>query len=78
MQALRPRLHWVRVKSASSAPGPAREEALDGLAMLLPPGAGRWAALAGALGVGLFQGYLLGRLRGQKMLIEELRRHARR
>ena len=60
------------------APRTRREEALDGLAMLLPPGAGRWAALAGALGVGLFQGYLLGRLRGQKMLIEELRRHAQR
>ena len=65
-------------ESASLGARPRCDEALDGLAMLLPPGAGRWAALAGALGVGLFQGYLLGRLRGQKMLIEELRRRARR
>lgn len=71
--------HADRVrKSPSSTSSAPPDEALDGLAMLLPPGSGRWAALAGALGVGLFQGYLLGRLRGQKMLIEELRRHARR
>ncbi|WP_433802574.1 SRPBCC family protein [Actinomycetospora sp. CA-084318] len=49
-------------------------DSLDGLAMLLPPNAGRWAALAGAAVVGVVQGYLLGRLRGQRMLIEELRR----
>ncbi|PVZ14996.1 SRPBCC family protein [Actinomycetospora cinnamomea] len=61
--------------SARSAPA---DDALDGLAMLLPPNAGRWAALAAVAGVGLFQGWLLGRLQGQKMLIEELRRHARR
>ena len=67
----------VRKSPSSTSSAPA-DEALDGLAMLLPPGTGRWAALAGALGVGLVQGYLLGRLRGQKMLIEELRRHARR
>ncbi len=67
----------VRKSTSSTSSAPA-DEALDGLAMLLPPGAGRWAALAGALGVGLVQGYLLGRLRGQKMLIEELRHHARR
>jgi carbon monoxide dehydrogenase subunit G len=54
------------------------DDALDGLAMLLPPNAGRWAALAAVAGVGLFQGWLLGRLQGQKMLIEELRRHGRR
>ncbi|MCD2186599.1 SRPBCC family protein [Actinomycetospora soli] len=56
--------------AASSSSG----ESLDGLAMLLPPNAGRWAALAGAAVVGVVQGYLLGRLRGQRMLIEELRR----
>jgi len=61
-------------ESASSTPG---EESLDGLAMLVPPNAGRWAALAGAAVFGVVQGYLLGRLRGQKMLIEELRRERR-
>lgn len=59
-------------KSTSSNDAP--EQSLDGLAMLLPPHAGRWAALAGAAVVGVVQGYLLGRLKGQKMLIEELRR----
>ena len=62
---------------APTAAAPA-DDALDGLAMLLPPGAGRWVALAATAGVGLFQGWLLGRLQGQKMLIEELRRHGRR
>ncbi|TDQ64890.1 hypothetical protein EV188_101138 [Actinomycetospora succinea] len=52
-------------------------DSLDGLAMLLPPNAGRWAALAGAALVGVVQGYLWGRLRGQKMLIEELRHRDR-
>jgi uncharacterized protein len=61
----------------SPAPAPA-DEPLDGLAMLLPAGAKRYAALAAVAGLGLVQGYLLGRLRGQTMLIEELRRHARR
>ncbi|MHC1559553.1 SRPBCC family protein [Actinomycetospora sp. C-140] len=56
-------------KSTSSS-----EDSVDGLAMLLPPGAGRWAALVGAAAFGVVQGYLLGRLKGQKMLIEELRR----
>lgn len=60
-------------KSASSTPAD-DGQALDGLAMLLPPHAGRWAALAGAAVVGVVQGYLLGRLKGQRMLIEELRR----
>ena len=59
---------------ARKVPGSSGGESLDGLAMLLPPGAGRWAALAGAAVFGVVQGYLLGRLKGQKMLIEELRR----
>ncbi|MEJ2863897.1 SRPBCC family protein [Actinomycetospora flava] len=59
----------VRKSAGSTEP-----ESLDGLAMLLPPNAGRWAALAGAAVFGVVQGYLLGRLKGQKMLIEELRR----
>ncbi|MFC5142884.1 SRPBCC family protein [Actinomycetospora rhizophila] len=60
-------------KSASSDGG----DSLDGLAMLLPPNAGRWAALAGVAIAGVVQGYLLGRLKGQKMLIEELRHRGR-
>jgi carbon monoxide dehydrogenase subunit G len=67
----------ARKSPSSPTPAPA-DEALDGLAMLLPAGAGRYAALAAVAGLGLFQGYLLGRLRGQTMLIEELRRHGRR
>jgi hypothetical protein len=46
--------------------------------MLLPAGTKRYAALVAVAGLGLFQGWLLGRLQGQKMLIEELRRHGRR
>ncbi|GAA4894674.1 SRPBCC family protein [Actinomycetospora straminea] len=64
-------------RKSPTSPAPATPdsgEALDGLAMLLPPNAGRWAALAGVAAVGVFQGYLLGRLRGQKDLIRELRR----
>ena len=49
-------------------------EALDGLGMLLPPNAGRVAAVAAAVGLAAVQGYLLGRLQGQKALIKELRR----
>lgn len=55
----------------------ASDEPLDGLRMLLPAGAGRYAALA-AVGLGgVLQGWLLGRLRGQSLLIEELRRQRR-
>ena len=67
----------ARKSPSSPTPAPA-DEALDGLAMLLPAGTKRYAALAAVAGLGLFQGYLLGRLRGQTMLIEELRRHGRR
>jgi carbon monoxide dehydrogenase subunit G len=67
----------VRKSPSSPAPAPA-DEALDGLAMLLPAGTKRYAALAAVAGLGLFQGYLLGRLRGQTLLIEELRRRGRR
>ncbi|HWN26918.1 MAG TPA: SRPBCC family protein [Actinomycetospora sp.] len=71
--------HADRARKSPSSPAPApADEPLDGLAMLLPAGTGRYAALAAVAGLGLFQGYLLGRLRGQTMLIEELRRHGRR
>ncbi|WP_345410784.1 SRPBCC family protein [Actinomycetospora chlora] len=63
----------ARIATSSVRDTPA-EDPVDGLAMLLPSGAGRWAALAGAAAVGVVQGYLLGRLRGQKELIRELRR----
>lgn len=53
------------------------DEPLDGLRMLVPPHAGRYAALAAVGLVGLVQGWLMGRLRGQTLLIEELRRHRR-
>lgn len=52
-------------------------EALDGLAMLLPPSAKRYAAVAAAAALGLFQGWLLGRIRTQDKLIKELQRARR-
>lgn len=57
-----------------SGGAPSSAEALNGLGMLLSPGAGRAAAVASALGAAFLQGYLLGRLRGQQALIEEIRR----
>jgi hypothetical protein len=51
-------------------------EALDGLA-LLSPNAKRYAALAAAAAIGLFQGWLLGRVRTQDKLIKELQRALR-
>ncbi|RJQ92347.1 SRPBCC family protein [Amycolatopsis panacis] len=58
---------------AATAPAPA-PEALDGLAMFLSPQAKRYLAIAAAGALGLFQGWLLGRIRTQDKLIEELRR----
>lgn len=52
----------------------AAPEALDGLAMFLSPQAKRYLAIAAAGALGLFQGWLLGRIRTQDKLIEELRR----
>jgi carbon monoxide dehydrogenase subunit G len=60
--------------STGPRPAPAPNEALDGLAMLLPPNVVRYAALAAAAGIAFAQGWLLGRLRGKNELIEELRR----
>ncbi|MFF0146930.1 hypothetical protein ATK36_5470 [Amycolatopsis sulphurea] len=60
---------------ATTAPAPtAAPEALDGLAMFLSPQAKRYLAIAAAGALGLFQGWLLGRIRTQDKLIEELRR----
>ncbi|MDF2976982.1 MAG: hypothetical protein K0S40_1710 [Actinomycetospora sp.] len=71
--------HADRARKSPGSPAPApADDALDGLAMLLPAGTKRYAALVAVAGLGLFQGWLLGRLQGQKMLIEELRRHGRR
>lgn len=65
--------------AAKAAPVPATAggEALDGLAMLLPPSAKRYAAVAAAAALGLFQGWLLGRIRTQDKLIKELQRARR-
>ncbi|MBB4689493.1 SRPBCC family protein [Amycolatopsis jiangsuensis] len=58
----------------AAIPAPAATEALDGLAMVVPPQAKRFLAIAAAGALGLFQGWLLGRIRTQDKLIEELRR----
>lgn len=60
--------------TARPTPAPPSDAALDGLAMLLPANAGRYAALVAAAGIAFAQGWLLGRLRGKNELIEELRR----
>lgn len=62
--------------AVSSAPA-SGAEALDGLAMLLPPGVKRYAPIAAAAALGLFQGWLLGRIRTQDKLIKELQRARR-
>jgi carbon monoxide dehydrogenase subunit G len=59
--------------SASAAGG----EALDGLAVLLPAGIKRYGPIAAAAALGLFQGWLLGRIRTQDKLIKELQRARR-
>jgi uncharacterized protein len=60
--------------TSAPTPAPSSDDALDGLAMLLPANAGRYAALVAAAGIAFAQGWLLGRLRGKNELIEELRR----
>jgi uncharacterized protein len=52
-------------------------EAVDGLAMVLPPSAKRLLPIAAAAAIGLFQGWLLGRVRSQDKLIKELQRGRR-
>ncbi|EMD24201.1 SRPBCC family protein [Amycolatopsis azurea] len=55
----------------------AAPEAVDGLAMLLPAGVKRYGVIAAAAALGLFQGWLLGRIRTQDKLIKELQRARR-
>ena len=70
------------LENGGSAPAPAAtataaapaSDSLDGLAMLLPPGAKRYLPVVAAGALGLFQGWLLGRIRSQNKLIMELLR----
>ncbi|MFC3452338.1 SRPBCC family protein [Amycolatopsis speibonae] len=74
----------ARPGAAEPAPAPAMAvvpaatpEAVDGLAMLLPAGVKRYGVIAAAAALGLFQGWLLGRIRTQDKLIKELQRARR-
>jgi len=60
-----------------AAAGQQPAEAVDGLAMLLPAGVKRYGVIAAAAALGLFQGWLLGRIRTQDKLIKELQRARR-
>ncbi|ATY11752.1 carbon monoxide dehydrogenase [Amycolatopsis sp. AA4] len=59
---------------AETAPTAAASDSLDGLSMLLPPNAKRYLPVVAAGALGLFQGWLLGRVRSQNKLIKELLR----
>ncbi|MGP8304098.1 SRPBCC family protein [Streptomyces inhibens] len=72
-------------QGAAAAPSPARQPAasqhalaqdaeLDGLAMLLGPTAAKYGLVAGAFALGLFEGWLLGRLGAQARELRALRR----
>lgn len=56
--------------SASASGG----DRLDGLSMLLPPTATKYAPIAAAFAFGLFQGWLLGKVNAQSKFLKELRR----
>ncbi|MFK0248425.1 SRPBCC family protein [Amycolatopsis azurea] len=62
---------------AAAVVSPPAPEAVDGLAMLLPAGVKRYGVIAAAAALGLFQGWLLGRIRTQDKLIKELQRARR-
>ncbi|MGW4833994.1 SRPBCC family protein [Amycolatopsis japonica] len=64
----------LRTGPVAAAPAP---EAVDGLAMVLPEGVKRYGVIAAAAALGLFQGWLLGRIRTQDKLIKELQRARR-
>ncbi|RSN42009.1 carbon monoxide dehydrogenase [Amycolatopsis sp. WAC 04197] len=66
----------LRAGPVAVAPAPV-PEAVDGLAMVLPEGVKRYGVIAAAAALGLFQGWLLGRIRTQDKLIKELQRARR-
>ncbi|MFI0715065.1 SRPBCC family protein [Streptomyces inhibens] len=59
---------------AASQPVLAQDSELDGLAMLLGPAAAKYGLVAGAFALGLFEGWLLGRLGAQARELRALRR----
>ncbi|UKY48127.1 SRPBCC family protein [Streptomyces inhibens] len=59
---------------AASQPALAQDAELDGLAMLLGPAAAKYGLVAGAFALGLFEGWLLGRLGAQARELRALRR----
>ncbi|MFD4527352.1 SRPBCC family protein [Streptomyces sp. NPDC058470] len=65
----------VGVTSAPASQAALAEESeLDGLALLLGPAAAKYGLVAGAFAVGLFEGWLLGRLTAQARELRALRR----
>ncbi|WP_188195842.1 SRPBCC family protein [Nonomuraea sp. SYSU D8015] len=60
------------VRKPAAAVVPAQEPA--GLSALVPPGVSRYVPIAAAFALGLFHGWLLGKVRAQAKLIKELRR----
>ncbi|MGW7260832.1 SRPBCC family protein [Streptomyces sp. NPDC054834] len=55
-------------------PAPAAAGELDGMALLMGPGAAKYAPLAGAFLCGLVQGWLLAKVSSQSRQLKELRR----
>jgi carbon monoxide dehydrogenase subunit G len=58
----------------ASQPALAQDAELDGLALLIGPAAAKYGLVAGAFAVGLFEGWLLGRLNAQARELRALRR----
>jgi carbon monoxide dehydrogenase subunit G len=58
----------------ASQPALAQDSELDGLAVLVGPAAAKYGLVAGAFAVGLFGGWLLGRLGAQARELRALRR----
>lgn len=59
---------------AASQPALAQDAELDGLAMLVGPAAAKYGLVAGAFALGLFEGWLLGRLGAQARELRARRR----
>ncbi|MEU5952469.1 SRPBCC family protein [Streptomyces sp. NPDC047525] len=57
----------------AARPAPVAEAELDGLSMLLGPAAAKYGVVAGAFALGLFEGWLLGRLGTQARELRTLR-----